>query len=166
MIWVGCKAVIWLWLYGINRLAGRIRRRRKVRYAHFRADLTDDGWALASSIEQHRLPRHSPSWLRAGRLRAERKTPFFVWRPPCVVLSLEGRREFIGTVGDLEASGRSWELSERRLDDPIVLVGRSGPPFEGVVMASTDPAASRSTEEQLADHVRRALKGLPTPDRD
>ena len=157
--------IIWLWLYGINRLAGRIRRRRKVLYAHFRADLTDDGWVPASGIDP-RLPRYSPSSLRAGRLRVERKTPFLVWRPPCVVLSLEGRREFIGAVGDLEVSGRSTDLSERRLDDLIVLVGLSGPPFEGVVMAPTDPAALKSTEEQLADHVRRALKRLPPPDQD
>ena len=158
-------AVIWLWLYGINRLAGRIRRRRRVRYSQFRADQTDEGWVLASGID-HRPPRHSPSSLRAGRLRAERKTPFLVWRPPCVELSLEGRREFIGTVGDLEASGRSKELSEQRLGDPIVLVDRSGPPFEGVVIAPTDPALSKSTEEQLADHVRRTLKRLPRPDKD
>ncbi len=158
-------AVIWLWLYGINRLAGRIRRRRRVRYSQFRADQTDEGWVLASDID-HRPPRHSPSSLRAGRLRAERKTPVLVWRPPCVELSLEGRREFIGTVGDLEASGRSKELSEQRLGDPIVLVDRSGPPFEGVVIAPTDPASSKSPEEQLADHVRRTLKRLPRPDQD
>lgn len=155
--------IIWLWLYGINRLAGRIRRRRKVRYAQFRADLTDEGWVLASGID-HRPPRHSPSSLRAGRLRAERKTPFLVWQPPCVELFLEGRREFIGTVGDLEVSGRSKELSEQRLGDPIVLVGRPGPPYEGVVIAPTDPAASKAAEEQLADHVRRALNRLPIPD--
>ncbi len=159
--------IIWAWLFGINRIAGRIRRPRGVRYSRF---LVDEGWTLASepSNEGHRPPRHSHSLLEAGRLRARRKTPLRVWRVPFVELSMARSRRFVGVVGEgyetIEISERSTDLPESRLRHPVVLVDVSnGPLFEGVVMAPLDP--SRPTEEQLTDLVLRALERLPRPDR-
>ena len=159
--------IIWAWLFGINRIAGRIRRPRGVRYSRF---LVDEGLTLASepSNEGHRPPRYSHSMLEAGRLRARRKTPLRVWRFPFVELSMARSRRFVGVVGEgyetIEISERSTDLPESRLRHPVVLVDMSnGPPFEGVVMAPIDP--SRPTEEQLTDLVRRALERLPRPDR-
>ncbi len=163
--------IIWAWLFGINRIAGRIRRPRRMRYSRFRVD---EGWALAADLtrDSHRSVKHTPGWLKGGRLRATRKTPLRAWRFPYVDLSMEGSRRFIGMIGGgvvaTEISGRSEKLpSESRLHNPIVLVDVSdGPPFEGVVMAPIDSSRDRSrpAEEQLAEHVRRALEQLPRPD--
>ena len=160
--------VIWAWLYVINRLAGRIRRpRRDIRWRRFRVD---EAWILSADPtgEGHRRPKHTPSRLDAGRLRAKRKTYLRVWKFPTVELSMDGSRRFIGLVGGgfraTEIQGRSAEFPEARLHGPIVLVDVSaGPPFEGVVMAPTDP--SGPTEDQLTGHAARALERLRHPDR-
>lgn len=160
--------VIWVWLYVINRIAGRIRRpRRDIRWIRLRVD---EAWTLSShpAGEGHRRPKHTPSRLDAGQLRAKRKMYIRVWKSPTVELSIEGSRRFVGLVGDsfqgTEIRGRSAEFPGARLRGPIVLVDvSSGPPFEGVVMAPTDP--SRPTEDQLTAHAMRALERLQPPDR-
>ncbi len=159
-------ALIWGWLYGINRVAGRIRRPRRTRYTTFRVA---DGWTLVSDLSEAQLrrARHSPSTLQAGDLRAVRKTPWRPWRPPYVRLSLAGRR-FVGVVGSgrdaTNVSDRSPDLrSERRLHEPIVLIDVSGPaPHHGVVIAPVDP--STPTEDQFAGYVRDALASIPAPE--
>ncbi len=160
--------MIWAWLYVINRVAGRIRRpKRDVRWMRFRVE---EGWTLPTDPPDatHRRPKHTWSRLEAGRLRAARKTYIFrVWKSPTTELSMSGSRRFIGLVGDgfqaTEISGKSRELHESRLHRPIVMVDVSqGPPFEGVVMAPTDPA--KPTAKQLTDYARRVLERLSPPD--
>ena len=159
--------VIWVWLFGINRIAGRIRRPRRIRWSRFRVS---EEWALAADLssEGHRRVKHSPSRLEAGRLQAKRKSSLLAWRFPHVELAMEGSRRFIGMIGEgfdaLEVSGRSARLlSESWLRRSVVLVDVSkGPPFEGVVMAPIDP--SWPAEEQLTEHVREALEHLQRPE--
>ena len=159
-------AFIWGWLYGINRIAGRIRRPRRGRYATFRVG---DDWTLVSDLAgaDFRRPRHSPARLQAGDLRAVRKTPWRPWRPPYVRLSLSERR-FVGMVGSgheaTNVAGRTHDLrSERRLHEPIVVIDVSGGvPHPGVVMAPVDP--STPTEDQLAGYIREALSSIPAPE--
>lgn len=164
-------AVLWGCLLAVNRIAGRIRRPKGIRYSRFR--VTEE-WTLDAEItrEDHRPVKHKPSLLEAGRLRARRKTPLLAWRFPYVELSMEGSRGFrvVGEgFGITEKPVRSVNLgSESRLRSPIVLVDMSiGPPYEGVVMASIDRA--RPAEEQLIARVRRALEmsrpDQTTPDR-
>ena len=104
---------IWGWLFGINRIAGRIHRPRRIRWSRFRVS---ESWTMASDIrgEGHRSARHSPSLLEAGRLRAKRKSSLLAWRFPHVELSMEGSRLFIGLIGEgytaAEVSGRSIRL--------------------------------------------------------
>ena len=164
-------AVFWGCLLAVNRIAGRIRCPKGVRYSRFR--VTEE-WTLDAEItrEDHRPVKHKPALLEAGRLRARRKTPLLAWRFPYVELSMEGSRGF-RVVGDgfgvTEKPVRSVKLgSESRLRSPIVLVDMSiGPPYEGVVMSSIDRA--RPAEEQLTARVRRALEmsrpDQTTPDR-
>ena len=159
--------VIWVWLFGINRIAGRIRRPRRIRWSRFRVS---EEWALAADLssEGHRRVKHSPSRLEAGRLQAKRKSSLLAWRFPHVELAMGGSRRFIGMIGEgfdaLEVSGRSARLlSESWLRRSVVLVDVSkGPPFEGVVMAPIDP--SWPAEEQLTEHVREALEHLQRPE--
>ena len=157
---------IWAWLYGINRIAGRIRRPRRGRYATFRVG---EDWRLIADLNEANLgrPRHSPARLAAGNLRAVRKTPWRPWKPPYVQLSLSGQR-FVGRVGSgheaTEMAGRASDLrSERRLHDPIVVVDVSGPaPYPGVVLAPIDP--STPTGEQLSRYIHDALRSIPRPE--
>lgn len=159
--------IIWAWVYGINRLAGRIRRPRRTRYARFRVN---EDWTLASDIADasHRRIKYIPSRLEAGQLLARRKVPLRVWQVPYVELSMVGSRQFSGLIGAgfdaTEVSNRSEvRLSGNRLHQPIVVVDVSGgTPFNGVVMAPVDP--SSPAEDQLTDHVRRVLERLPRPD--
>lgn len=159
--------VIWVWLFGINRIAGRIRRPRRIRWSRFRVS---EGWALTADLqsEGHRRVKHTPSRLEAGRLLAKRKSSLLAWRFPHVELSMEGSRKFMGVIGEgfdaLEISGRSARLlSESWLRRTVVLVDLAkGPPFEGVVMAPIDP--SWPAEDQLTDYVRKALERLPRPE--
>ena len=159
--------VIWVWLFGINRVAGRIRRPSLMRWSHFRVS---EAWALAADLpgEGHRRVKQSPSRLEAGRLRAKRKSSLLAWRFPHVELSMESSRRFMGVIGEgfdaIEISGRSARLlSESWLRRTVVLVDVSkGPPFEGVVMAPIDPAWP--AEEQFTEHVRAALERLERPE--
>lgn len=160
-------AVFWVWLLGINRIAGRIRRPRRIRWSRFRVS---EGWTLTADLrsEGHRRAKHTPSRLEAGRLLAKRKSSLLAWHFPHVELSMEGSRQFMGVIGEgfdaLEISGRSVRLlSESLLRRTVVLVDVSEePPFEGVVMAPIDP--SWPAEEQLTDYVRKALERLPRPE--
>ena len=159
--------VIWVWLFGINRIAGRIRRPRRIRWSRFRVS---EEWALAADLssEGHRRVKHTPSRLEAGRLQAKRKSSLLAWRFPHVELAMGGSRRFMGLIGEgfdaLEVSGRSARLlSGSWLRRSVVLVDVSkGPPFEGVVMAPIDP--SWPAEEQLTEHVREALERLQRPE--
>lgn len=165
-------AVIWGCLLAVNRINGRIRRPKGIRYSRFRVT---EKWTLAAPIasEGNRPVKHKPSLLEAGRLRARQKTPLLAWRFPYVELSMDRSRGFRvigGGFDTAEKPVRSIKLSsDSRLRHPIVLVDMSvGPPYEGVVMAPIDHGSP--AEEQLTGRVEKALAmsrpDQTTPDRE
>ncbi|HLT96151.1 MAG TPA: VWA domain-containing protein [Acidimicrobiia bacterium] len=186
--------LIWLVMYGINRLVSRIPDpgRRNVRFAEFSCRVVDPGDGQPLRVElveapkdtDLRKPRRTPSELRAGSLRIQRKVPLAPWRLPYAIASMGSDKLIVDTgrgvvrravVGDRtvrarpsDATGPLAALSISKSQWSRIADG-SQQNLSGVVLVDLSKhrgeVASRVTASQLSESLGR-MKDQLTDARD
>ncbi len=146
-------ALLWVILYGVNRLIGRIPdpRRNRVRYAEFVAEVspTKYGQLEISLTEapvdsQFRLPRRTPSRLDAGNLRMQRVVSPVPWVPPYARIGIGrdiiGAHQGPGLPGRTLVTEGSYRGRARDSLGPLVVLGVSHTQLERLAEGTSQKA--------------------------